>query len=625
MEKINIQKIKDLILENIEEAMVLKKQTDKDRIATVSDNPVAHKATAESMRHKETLKKNGFTFAGDIKAWVIPADKIEHASKIINMINKTDDMIHKLEDLEEMITASNADPSTQDTIKAKINMFINDLANAVDERAADAQLQDFFKFFAKFTAKSPRNQLLIYLQNPKATKVAGYSDWQKKFHRQVVKGAKGIGILAPIKYKTNGTNSTNVEDIEDKDLVAGFKVVYVYDIADTTAINPKGEIPETPKWWGDNTPSETADELFEYTKELATNIGIKVTTLDAKGGEKGYSAGDHINLTSNISGVGRLSTMIHEMAHELMHWKKTSPFYDEANIENNRSSQLLELQAESVSFIVLKHYGLDVKHHATYLALWRANKERIIKNIEIIGKVSHFLIEKIDEIAQKYQEEHTEEITGTINEAGGRPGEPDKIGISLFSLVKNNAGLFKSEKQAKFLLSQVNNGETSDGKYSHHMGGNVYGNSYSFFFTLDEKGVVKVEKTQNKTHKSSVYFERPSSDGEVASLQGKHEARRTVRDILMKYTKEFYAKQEEYDKRIKQGEEESSALLAQLMKVLSNPESDEYKRIVQELTLKQEEVKQIEDTSLTEREAYHNGTFKDELLKKYNLTPEDIR
>ena len=60
-----------------------------------------------------------------------------------------------------------------------------------------------------------------------------------------------------------------------------------------------------------------------------------------------------------------------------------------------------ELQAESVSYVVLKHYGLPVQHHTTYLALWKANKEKIQKNLEGISKVSQFIINKIDEEANR--------------------------------------------------------------------------------------------------------------------------------------------------------------------------------------------------------------------------------
>ncbi len=75
--------------------------------------------------------------------------------------------------------------------------------------------------------------------------------------------------------------------------------------------------------------------------------------------------------------------------------EKSSIYYID-NGQGKESYALGELQAESVSYVVLKHYGIPVAHHATYLALWKANKEKIQKNLEIISKVAQFIIDKID-------------------------------------------------------------------------------------------------------------------------------------------------------------------------------------------------------------------------------------
>jgi hypothetical protein len=68
---------------------------------------------------------------------------------------------------------------------------------------------------------------------------------------------------------------------------------------------------------------------------------------------------------------------------------------------HKKAVDLKELQAESVSYVVLKHYGLPVSHHTTYLALWKANKEKIQSNLEVISKVAQFIISKIDEEAAR--------------------------------------------------------------------------------------------------------------------------------------------------------------------------------------------------------------------------------
>ena len=144
---------------------------------------------------------------------------------------------------------------------------------------------------------------------------------------------------------------------------------------------------------------------------MAAKLGIDVTNDEARGSEKGFSANKHINLSSDITGVAKASTMIHEIAHELMHWKKSSPFYVDAENQMDKNPKAMrELQAESVSYIVLKHYELPVEHHPTYLALWGANKEKIKKNLDVIQKVAAYLIEKIDEIAEQHEGKETEMV-----------------------------------------------------------------------------------------------------------------------------------------------------------------------------------------------------------------------
>ena len=126
-------------------------------------------------------------------------------------------------------------------------------------------------------------------------------------------------------------------------------------------------------------------------------MGVKLTKGDAKAGEKGYSAGNHINMSSEVEGAGEVSTLIHELAHELMHWKKSSIFYQGDEVKYD--GPIKELQAESVAYIVMKHYGLPAQHQTTYLALWKANKDKILANMKVISDVAKFIIDEIDKVA----------------------------------------------------------------------------------------------------------------------------------------------------------------------------------------------------------------------------------
>jgi len=377
------------------EALKLQHNKEKGTLIVISDLE-GRAAGQETFKNKALLKQNGFEWNGT--NWVIPANQLETAKKTLSLANKVEYIIDSLEELEDAVNSSATDDKTaadsKTLLKAKLEEYINDLANATDEVALSAEIRRYLTFFAKFHNYSYHNRILIYIQRPNATKVASYKTWQSKF-RQVNKGSKGIMVLAPIISKSKKPEDEE-DDINLSSDVKGFRAVSVFDIADTSPMDERGEVPETPEWFDDNTPSETADLLFGAVSEVAKDMGINVTRDASMKGEKGYSAGDHINISSDVEGVGGLSTMIHELAHELMH-RKTSSIYYIDNGGGQSAKELKELQAESVSYVVLKHYGIPVSHHATYLALWKANKERIQNNLEIISKVSQFIITKIDE------------------------------------------------------------------------------------------------------------------------------------------------------------------------------------------------------------------------------------
>lgn len=390
-----ILELKNLNEGIVREALKLQHDKEQNKLIVVSDLD-GKAANQETFKNKALLKQNGFIWTGN--HWAIPVDKFEIAKKTLSTANKVEYIINSLEDVEEAVMAADAD--NKSLLKSKLDQYISDLANATDEAALSAEIRRYLTFFSKFHNYSFFNKILIYIQKPDATRVASFNTWKSKF-RQVQKGAKGITILAPLISKQKDVadvdNSVDGNALNNEKSIRGFKAVNVFDISDTLPIDERGEIPEEPKWWGENTPSETADKLYVAVVEVAKDMHINVTQNNAMGGEKGYSAGDHINISSGVSGVGRLSTMIHEIAHELMHHRSSSIYYQGDEIKYN--SEIKELQAESVSYVVLKHYDLPVSHHATYLALWKANKEQIQKNLEVISKVSEFIIKKIDEEA----------------------------------------------------------------------------------------------------------------------------------------------------------------------------------------------------------------------------------
>ena len=399
----------DLIKTKLYETLVLKLNRPKNELVVVSDLPNERDASGETYRNKEKLKANKlFNWNGELKAWVTSADNFEKARILLNSLNSADKFIEKIEDLQDFVVKTENFDGKQ-LLLNKLSTYVNDLANATDEKAMSAEIRRYLTFFAKFKGHSFSNTILIWIQRPDATKVAGFNQWEK-FHRKVKKGAKGIMIFAPVfERKNNGSNEPEMPDDTqlDKEVLntktpVSFRPVYVFDIKDTEPIDSRGEVPETPEWFLEAEPTERTKELYAYAEAAIKNMGITLTHSDPNGGERGWSKGDHINMTSSVAGAGELSTLFHEWAHELMHWKRTSLFYQGDDVKSNAA--IKELQAESVAYVVMRYFNLPVQHQPTYIALWKGNKDKILINLKIISNVSKFIIDEINKIANKFKD-----------------------------------------------------------------------------------------------------------------------------------------------------------------------------------------------------------------------------
>jgi len=408
--------------EDLNEKLDLRKRGDTIVVISTFENP--REAGNETYRNKDALKDNGFRWDPTITAWTIGLDKFGIATSVIRNINsgfkwnglrnkwieptggdsKLEDLIQKVEDLPDFV-ANDSSISRNQELAIKIDNFIKELANAVQGELTGEKVAEYLDFKKRFRKYSFHNTILMFVQKPNATYVAGFNAW-KKMGVSVNKGAKAITIFAPVKKKEEDLkpNDDGTEgEVITKSNRTKFRAVPVFDISDTNAVE-KGIKPEKPEWHDPNTPSETADKIYEYVLEFCKDKGIKITHDPARGGEMGWASGDHVNLTSNISGLNRLSTLIHEIAHSLLHFKDSSVFFGDLSTEIQTYEEG-ELQAEAVAFTVLKHYDMDVKHSPTYMALWRADKDAVIKNMTIINKTANFIIDGIDTIAKEKQQE----------------------------------------------------------------------------------------------------------------------------------------------------------------------------------------------------------------------------
>ena len=252
--------------------------------------------------------------------------------------------------------------STQAAPQDKANKALELLYDGVTTLLDSESWKEALKFRSKFHSYSFRNAYLIYLQCPTATLVAGYRRWQE-LGRQVRKGETSLAILAPILKKVKS------EGGEEERRVVGFRTARVFDIAQTD-----GEpLPELPRPILLEDDSKSIQEMFQKAKAFAISKGFPVQIRDIHGGALGrFSLLDSsIALQKNLPPLQMLKTLVHELAHGLMHQGK---------VPTQATKHVLELEAESCAFLVLHDLGLDTSRYSfAYLASWIEKPEELLE------------------------------------------------------------------------------------------------------------------------------------------------------------------------------------------------------------------------------------------------------
>lgn len=261
--------------------------------------------------------------------------------------------------------------NTANDLTAKIARHINDLAEAVSLEATQASVQLWLNTLAKFHSYSINNLFLIAFQMPDASHVAGYNRW-KELNRQVKKGEHGIAILAPLVYK-------KADEPESKE-IHGFKVVYVFDISQTEG----DPLPETPTWSSTERQSELHAALIEFANSRHIQVSEKPSA--EMNGAQGISQGGAIAIDPQAG----TKTLIHEIAHELMH----------RNADRPHDRDTRELEAESVAYVLAAHFGLETKTSSTYLALWQIEPEAIKARLNRISHTAKEIITAIEGVTE---------------------------------------------------------------------------------------------------------------------------------------------------------------------------------------------------------------------------------
>jgi antirestriction protein ArdC len=229
----------------------------------------------------------------------------------------------------------------------------------------------YLKVQSRFYRYSPNNCVLIWLQYPEATRVAGYRRWQE-LGRHVRKGEKGIAILAPCKYKSE--NDQGEEDL----VIKGFRTAYVFDISQTEG----EELATLPISRLSGDAPAVLDALTEYARGLKYSVEFCEFAEPNKNGQTDF-ASYRITIRKGLSPAQTVKTMAHELAHILL------------NHIGCRS--IAELEAESTAFVICDALGIDSGAYSfAYVANWSTDPDygidRIKRHAERIQKTASTIL-----------------------------------------------------------------------------------------------------------------------------------------------------------------------------------------------------------------------------------------
>ena len=298
----------------------------------------------------------------------------------------------------------------QMTEKQKVKEITDKLEAGLKELFESEKYKSYLSTMSKFHNYSFNNTLLIAMQKPEATLVAGYQAWQKNFERHVNKGEKAIRILAPAPYKikeerdkldpVTGELMFDENGISQKEeveiTIPAFRAVSVFDVSQTDG----KPIPELEV----NELLSTVEGYEDFVQALMNISPVPIAFEDIPGDSKGYfnTAEKRIAVQENMSESQTLKTMVHEVAHSMLHDKEVNQSMEIPEKDRNTK----EVEAESVAFTVCQHFGIDTSDYSFgYIAGWSSgrNMKELKSSLDTIRKTASELITGIERALQELQ------------------------------------------------------------------------------------------------------------------------------------------------------------------------------------------------------------------------------
>ena len=304
-------------------------------------------------------------------------------------------------------------------IEKQLKEISERLEQGVKEIFTSERYTEYLNTMSKFHNYSFNNTLLITMQKPEATLVAGYQAWQKKFNRHVKRGEKGIQIIAPApireKQEIEKIDPVTKEPVIGDDgqpeteivemVIPRFRITTVFDVSQTEG-EPIAEL-EVPELTG-------SVQFYDTFMQALQNISpVPIRMMNVEGEAKGYyhQTEKYIAIKEDMSNVQTMKTGVHEVSHALLHDREVM---DAEGVLKDQTTK--EVEAESIAYIVCNHFGLDTSEYSfTYIASWCESRDmKALKaSMDTIRKTSSEVVENIE--AQMHELEMERPIRDTFH------------------------------------------------------------------------------------------------------------------------------------------------------------------------------------------------------------------
>ena len=302
--------------------------------------------------------------------------------------------------------------------QGRIKEITEHLEQGVQEVFESERYRDYLKAMSRFHNYSLNNTLLIVMQKPDASLIAGYGKWRDEFERHVKSGEKSIKILAPAPYKIKkdvaktdpdtgqpviGADGKPVTEQQEVTIPA-FKVVSVFDVSQTEG----KELPDIAV----DALTGNVEQYEDFWRALKLTSPVPVTLEKIDGSAHGYYdlAEKRIAIDDGMSELQTIKTAIHEIAHAKLHDIDLNAPKDEQQPRVDRRTR--EVEAESVAYTVCQHYGLDTSDYSFgYVAGWSSGRElaELKSSLETIRSAAADIINSIDGHTAELQKQHEAE------------------------------------------------------------------------------------------------------------------------------------------------------------------------------------------------------------------------